>query len=63
MIDSCTNAHVVKNGYLEEPMGRVKDGLSTQIARIAPKIALGNGNTGMMMRNGGPGGGWCRGER
>ena len=33
--------------------GRVKDGLSTQIARIAPKIALGSGNTGMMMKNNG----------
>ena len=52
-IDSCTNVHVVKNGYLVDPMGQVKDGLSTQIARIAPKIALGSGNTGMMMKNNG----------
>ena len=52
-IDSCTNAHVVKNGYLVDRMGPMRDGSDTQIALIAPKIVLKNGNTGMIMRNSG----------
>ena len=53
MTDFCTNAHVVRNGYLVDQTEPTRDGSSTQIARIAPKIALGSGNTGMMMRDSG----------
>ena len=43
----------LKNGYLVSRMGLVKDGSSTQIARIAPRIALESGNTGtIMIKNG-----------
>ena len=52
-VDSCTNAHVVKNGYLVDRMGLMRDGSNTQIALSAPRIALENGNTGMIMRNSG----------
>ena len=52
-IDSCTNAHVVKNGYLVDIMELERGGSSTQTALIAPRIALQSGNTGTIMSKNG----------